>query len=98
MTTPLTEAIARARLSHHVDMFETASANHENYLACRMVADKIVAEAPEWTSWPLWRAVLFGLLHPRKFSRTVGRMSAMSEILTALKNCEHRAMIHAGGE
>lgn len=95
MTTPLIETIARAKLSHHVDCFETAAANHERYRACRMVSDKMMAEMPEWVEWPKWRAILFGLFHPTTFFRTVGRIEAMGEVILSLRNDEHRAMITA---
>lgn len=98
MTTPLIEAIARAKLAQHLDCFETAAANHERYLACRMVSDRLIAEMPEWVEWSKWRAVLFGLLHPRKFFRTVGRVEAMGEIILALKNDEHRTISAAQGD
>ena len=90
------ETIARAKLSHHVDCFQTATADHERYLACRMVADKMEEEMPEWVEWPKWRSILFGLIHPRTFFRQVGRIEAMGEVIVALRNSEHRAMINAG--
>lgn len=98
MSTPLIEAMALAKLSHHVDCLETAASNHERYLACRMVADRIEAEMQEWIEWPKWRAILFGLIHPRTFFRKVGRVEAMGEIILALRNDEHRAITAAQGE
>lgn len=98
MTTPLIEAIARAKLAQHVDCFETAATNHERYLACRMIADRIEAEMPDWVEWTKWRAILFGLIHPRTFFRKVGRIEAMGEIILALRNDEHRAISAAQGD
>lgn len=92
MSGPVNEAAARAKLSHHVDCFETAASNHERYLACRMVADRIEAEMPEWVGWPKWKVTLFGLIYPRTFFRKVGRIEAMGEIILALRNEEHRAI------
>lgn len=98
MTTPLIEATLLAKVSHHMDCFETAAANHERYLASRMVSEKMIAEMPDWIEWTKWRAILFGLLHPRTFFRKVGRVEAMGEIILALQNDEHRAISAAQGD
>lgn len=99
MSGHLSDATAMAKLSHHIDCFETSAVNQERYRACRMVAERIEDEMPEWINWPKWRVVLFGMMHPRIFFRKVGRIEAMGEIIQALKNDEHRAMIRtAEGE